>query len=198
MGSSASSPRPESGPGPESGSGAESGSGPEYGPGGYLPERAAKRARKIVLREQMGLGWPIAALVAGIVLVGLGVVYLLAGTAPPSEPFVAAGPIDEIDPRGAATLEVGGAQVVVVRAGGGVRAFAHPGVPVRYCPASGRLESPEAGMVWTPDGRLTGGDGQSLPGLPAQVHDGELYIDPTSPLPAPAPRARGEQPECPP
>ncbi|MTV26636.1 hypothetical protein FTX61_14610 [Nitriliruptoraceae bacterium ZYF776] len=30
---------------------------PEFGPSGYLPERASKRARKIVLRAPLGLQW---------------------------------------------------------------------------------------------------------------------------------------------
>ena len=65
---------------------------PEFGPRGYLPERASKRARKIVLRAPLGLQWIVAAVVFGLLVLVAGVVWLNAG-GPPGAPFVAAGPV---------------------------------------------------------------------------------------------------------
>lgn len=166
-----------------------------YGPSGYLPERAAKRARKIVLRAPLGLTWIIASVAAAVVVLLLGVVYLVTVAGPPGEPFVAAAEIDDIDPRGAQALTAGGREALVVRGGGAVRAFAHPGGTVGWCEASRRIEAGD-GRVWEPSGRLVGGEGSSLAPLPAEVHDGTLYLDPTAPGTAPEPRPQGVRPAC--
>jgi hypothetical protein len=158
---------------------------PEYGPGGYLPPRAAARARKIVLRERMGLHWPVAAVVAGVAILALTVPFVLASQGPPGPPAVAAGPLDAIDPAGDALLTVAGAEVLVLRAGGVLRAFADPPAGARWCPASRRIESGD-GAVWTAEGRLLAGPGDSLRRVDVRAYDGELYIDltaPTTPLP---------------
>ena len=152
---------------------------PEFGPSGYLPPRAAKRARKIMLREPMGLQWAVAAMLAGVLVLVAGGVLLLARQGPPGPPFVDAGPVADIDPAGAAVVTVSERDVLVVRGAGGVTVFADPGRPVAWCAASGRLESPD-GAVWEPAGRLVGGDGDSLARLPAEVHTGVLYVDPTA------------------
>lgn len=167
---------------------------PEFGPRGYVPPQAAKRARKIVLREPMGLGWPVAAVIAGALLVLLGVVFLLTRTGPPGAPFIPAAQVDHLDPRGATTVSAGAAEVLVVRAGGPVRVFLSPASRVSYCPASKRLESAD-GDVWAMDGRhLAGGD--SLRPLAAQVHDGTLYVDVARPLEAPPAADLDVRPAC--
>ncbi|CAN5255555.1 hypothetical protein BH20ACT9_BH20ACT9_02200 [soil metagenome] len=169
---------------------------PAHGPGGYLPDRAARRARKIVLRSRMGLGWPIAALLAAVLVAGTGAVFLTTRAAPPGAPLVPVAPVSAVDPRGASVLRSpGGHRVVVVRAEGGVRAFAAPGAAVAWCAASGRLESPRS--VWDAEGRLLGGPGRSLRPLPAQVFGGTLYVDLTSRShPRPAARPAGARPLC--
>lgn len=176
----------------------------DFGPRGYLPERAAKRARKIVLREQMGLQWPIAAGVAALVVALAGTVYLLTGTDAPGEPYRPLLGIDAVDPRGAEVLAAGEPRagfpapvrdLAVVRAGGGVRVLEAPSPDVVYCPASQRLEAP-TGQVWNPNGRLVGGAGSSLPSVPALVFDGVLYVDETTTAPPPPAEPRGEQPRC--
>lgn len=186
------------------GSGHARDAAPAFGPGGYLPERAAKRARKIVLREQMGLQWPVAAGIAALIVLVAGGVFLVTGTGPPGAPYAPVAHIDAVDPRGAAVLPAGSASsdltapvtdLAVVRAGGGVRVFlAVEGL--RWCADSGRLESPAADGVWNTNGRLVGGPGSSLRPLPAQVYDGVLYVDQTAPgAPAPAEDAN-EAPTC--
>ena len=170
---------------------------PDYGPRGYLPPRAAKRARKIILREPMGLQWAVAAVVAGVLVLVAGGVLLLSRSGPPGPPFVAVGELAQIDPRGAGTLPVGdGRDVLVLRGAGGVTVFAAPATAPTWCAARSRLISP-GGAVWQADGRLVGGAGESLARLPAQVHAGVLYIDASSPGTRLEPDLRAESDRCP-
>lgn len=169
---------------------------PDFGPGGYLPRRAAQRARKIILRERMGLGWPVAAVLAAVVLAVVGVVFLFTRSAAPGPPFVAVVAIEEVEAGGVTRLEPAGVPMplLVVRVGGGVGVFEAPGEPVVYCPASRRLEAP--GAVWNLRGRLVGGDGSSLRPLTSRVHAGVLYVHPHRTTAAPAPAPEGETPRC--
>jgi hypothetical protein len=170
---------------------------PEFGPGGYLPERAAKRARKIVLREPLGLGWVVGSLLAGLVLVVAGLLLLGRGEDPLRPPFVPAGPLDQAPEVGAAEIFAGtGERLLLVRAGQPVRVFRHPGVAVTYCTASRRLESADA-RVWNLNGRLVGGEGDSLQPVRHLVHDGEVYVDLRHETDRPDPdRDAGISPEC--
>lgn len=168
----------------------------DFGPRGYLPRRAAQRARKIVLREQMGLGWPVAAVAAAVVVALVGAIFLLTRSAPPGPPFVAVAPIDAVEPGAVATFSLEGTphDVLVVRAGGGLQAFAGRTDAVVYCRESRRLEAP--GRVWDLRGRLVGGDGESLRPLASRLHAGQLYVDPTSATAPAPPEPAGETPTC--
>ena len=169
---------------------------PDFGPPGYLPERAAKRARKIMLRQPLGVTWVVASVVAAVVLVGVGVAYVVAVTGPPGEPFTEVAPVDDIDARGSEVFTIGGDEILVVRGAGGVQAFvAPPGPPAAWCVDSRRIEAPD-GRVWEVSGRLVGGEGASLARLPVEAHDGVLYVDPTSPAEPPGPGEAEEDPAC--
>lgn len=172
---------------------------PDYGPGGYLPPRAAKRARKIILREPMGLQWPVAALVAGLLVLVAGGVLLASRTGPPGPPFVAVGELARIDPRGVGELPLGDGRgdVLVVRAAGALSVFRSPATRVRWCPDPARLVGVDGRAAWQPDGRLVAGSGGSLARLPAAVHDGVLYVDLSASGSRPAPAPRGEVRGCP-
>lgn len=166
----------------------------EFGPGGYLPQRAADRARKIVLRERMALSWPVAALVAGLVVLGAGTAFLLSDGAP-DRPFTPVLPFPEL-PRGdTATADADGATVLAVRAPGAVRVFLAPDQRVAWCAETNRLEGAQ-GAVWQLDGRRVGGQAPSLRPLPAEVHDGTVYAAPSQPRAALPPADRGEEPGC--
>ena len=168
--------------------------GPEFGPGGYLPPKAAKRARKIVLREQMGWGWPLAAVAASLLVAVAGGIYLLTANRPPRAPFVAVTALDEVDAAGAGTVDAPGAPaVLIVRAGGAVRTFRKPATDVVWCGESRRLEAGDA--VWTAAGAAVFGARPSLSPLRSVVFDGTVYIDP-APLPRPAAVPGGEPPAC--
>jgi hypothetical protein len=162
---------------------------PEFGPRGYLPERAAKRARKIVLRAPLGLQWVVASLAAGAVVVVAGVLLLTRGGAP-DPPFVALGPVEEVAGTVVRDDEVG---VLLVGLGGRIRAFDAPS-DVAYCDATRRLESP-GGEVWSLTGRAAAG-GRSLPEHPTVTADGVLYVDPTVATTPPAPTAESPEPGC--
>ncbi|MGI9016233.1 MAG: hypothetical protein ACR2HR_03860 [Euzebya sp.] len=170
----------------------------EFGPGGYLPPRAAKRARKIVLRERMGAHWPIAAVVAGVLILVVTVPFVLSSGGPPGQPFVEAGPLSAIDPDVGDVVDVGGRPVLVIRAGGALRAFVDPPGQARYCPASRRIEAPD-GRQWSAQGRLLVGQGQSLRPVQITAYDHMLFIDPTAQTELLQPRidATSPLPGCP-
>ncbi|WP_370327438.1 hypothetical protein [Euzebya sp.] len=167
----------------------------EFGPGGYLPQRAAQRARKIVLREQMGVHWPIAAVVAGVLTLAITVPLVLSSTGAPDPPFVDAGPLAAIDPAGDGLVDVDGTEVLVVRGGGVLRAFADPPDGARWCPTSRRVEAPD-GRVWTAQGRLIAGDGESLQPAAVTAYEGALYIDPAGGSDALPPNPGTQTPAC--
>jgi hypothetical protein len=162
---------------------------PEFGPSGYLPERAAKRARKIVLRAPLGLQWVIASVVAGAVVVVAGVLFLQRSAEPPVAPWVEVGPVEAVRP---ASFEPD-LEVLLVAAGGRVRAFADA-ADVRYCAASNRLEADD-GRVWSLTGRGFA-DVPSLDEHPTLLQDGRVYVDPTVATPAPAPTSDPADPAC--
>ena len=176
-------------------------SGPEFGPGGYLPPKASKRARKIVLREQMGFGWPLAAIAAAVLVAVAGGTFLWFASQPPGEPYVPVGSVTDVPPDGAAMLSPPAASthgevlpVLVVRAGGGIRGFRVDGREARWCEASRRIEGPD--RAWLPDGRQVFGDDDPLRGVRIQVFDGVVYVDPDTPV-APAGRGpAGAPPAC--
>lgn len=156
---------------------------PDFGPSGYLPDRASRRARKIVLRAPMGLGWPAAALAAAVLVAVVGAVYLAVGNRAPGAPFVAVGDIAAIDPAGADVVTIDGRAALVVRAGGGVRAFADPPPGIGACADSRRLEDGE--RVWGLDGRALTAGTESLAPVTIVVFDGTVYVDVSTTRPPP-------------
>lgn len=162
---------------------------PAYGPPGYLPERASKRARKIVLRSPLGLQWVVAALIAGLVLVVAGVMFLQRSGDPPPAPWVEVGTVTDIGTsRADPDLDV-----LLVGAGGRIRAFGDV-ADVTYCEATNRLESTD-GHVWNLTGR--GLDGApSLEEHPTLVQDGVVYVDPSRAAEGPAPSDEPAEAGC--
>lgn len=161
----------------------------DFGPGGYLPERAAKRARKIVLRAPLGLQWVIASLVAGLVVVVAGVLLLSRGGTP-DEPFVAVAEVTDVAGE-VVRDEVTGA--VLVGLSGRIRAFATD-EDLAYCAANRRLESADGG-VWSLTGRSLS-DRPSLAEHPAVSAGGTLFVDPTATTQPPAPATDPVEPAC--
>lgn len=163
---------------------------PEFGPRGYLPERAAKRARKIVLRAPLGMQWIVASIVAGVIVVVAGVVLLARGDGAPGPPFVEIATVEDIAGEVVYDDEH---EVLIVALGGRVRAFDAP-PEVAYCAESRRLEAPD-GRVWSLTGRGSGGE-PSFQERPTRTAGGLLYLDPTAAAPAPNPADEVIPPAC--
>ena len=162
---------------------------PEFGPSGYLPPRAASRARKIVLRSPLGLQWVVGSLLVGVVVVVAGVLWLT-GEDAPDEPWVPVGPVAEVE-SGTRDASLG----VLLVANGRVRAFSEQGTDdLRYCPETRQLEDAQGG-VWTLTGRGTGGR-DSLEEHPTTLHDGVLYVDPSRTATGPPPADDARTPGC--
>jgi len=159
----------------------------EYGPSGYLPAKASARARKIVLRAPLGIQWVIGAVVAGIVVVVAGAMWL-GQSGPPTAPYVETVAITDVDD----TLVLDDLDALVVTAAGPVVVFADA-ADLGLCPENGRIEG-DAGVWSASTGRGFGVD--SLPHHPTIVHDGILYVDPNRTIEGPRPSTTVEPPGC--
>ena len=146
---------------------------PSFGPSGYLPDRAARRARKIVLRAPLGLQWVVASLVAGLVVLVAGLLLLGRGAEAPGAPWIALGAVETL-PVSSSEPTTG---LLVVHVAGRVRAFVAP-EGVVYCAPSNRLEHPD-GRVWALTGRGLAG-AASLPPVATLTVSGTAYLDPTA------------------
>ena len=168
---------------------------PDFGPSGYLPERASKRARKIILRAPLGLQWIVGALLAGMVVLIAGAVFLQRSDDPPPEPWTMTASVSELEAAEVVELPSpeGTTEVLIVTAGGRIRAFADPPL-LQYCTTSNLLEAPD-GRSWNLTGRGLGGVA-SLPQHPTLVQDGRLYVDPSSVTAGPEPLSRTAANSC--
>ena len=165
---------------------------PARDPGGrlaYLPPRAA-RARKLILRSQLGRGWIVASALFGVVILVAGVLFLIrAGR--PGPPWARVAPLSAL-PAGAVTEVPGPAgardQVVVVDRRGELRTFVGPPGPCPVVAAGSGFARPCTGQRWNADGSPAGDRraGQDSPPplrpVPATLAGGDLYIDPRSPV----------------
>jgi len=161
---------------------------PRPGPSGrtaYLPPRAAK-ARKLILRSQLGRGWIIASALFGLVILAAGGLYL-ARAGRPGPPWVRvaalqalpAGAVTEVPGASRSAREALGGQVVVVdRRGDGPRVFlAAPG-PCKVAAAGAGFARPCNRQRWDADGRPAGQATPALRRRPAVFARGDLYVLP--------------------
>jgi hypothetical protein len=158
---------------------------PGRDPGGrvaYLPAKAA-RARKLILRSQLGRGWIVAAALFGVVILAAGALFL-ARAGRPGAPWTRVAPVSSM--ADGAVTEVAGAagQVVVVDRRGTLRAFLAPPGPCPVRAAGSGFARPCAGQRWDASGSPASElrDGQEAPPplrqVPAAVAGGDLYVDP--------------------
>jgi hypothetical protein len=161
---------------------------PARDPGGrvaYLPPRAA-RARKLILRSQLGRGWIVASALFGLVILVAGVLFLTRD-GHPGPPWVRVAPLVAL-PAGAVTqvqLAPDGQVVVVDRRDGDLRAFLAPAgpCPVREAPGGG-FARPCSGDRWDATGAPAGDGGEAplrLRRVPVAFAAGDLYVNPEAP-----------------
>jgi hypothetical protein len=159
---------------------------PARDPGGrvaYLPPRAA-RARKLILRTQLGRGWILVSALFGIVILAAGALFL-ARAGRPGPPWIPVAPLAAL-PQGSVTEVAGpaGRVVVVDRRNDELRAFlTAPGpCPVRAVPGGG-FTRPCTGDRWDATGTPAPGRDRRRPPpaldpVPVALADGRLYVDP--------------------
>jgi hypothetical protein len=144
----------------------------------YLPPRAAK-ARKLILRSQLGRGWVVAAAVFGVVILAAGALYL-ARAGRPGAPWVRVAPLATL-PAGAVTEAPGpdGQVAVVDRRGGDLRVFLAPPGRCPVVAAGAGFARPCSGQRWAADGTpASGRAAQALRRRPAVFARGDLYVLP--------------------
>jgi hypothetical protein len=153
----------------------------------YLPPKAA-RARKLILRSQLGLPWMLTAALFGVLILVAGSIFLLKGGRP-GAPWVKLGSLQRFPAGAVSQATAQGGQVVVVdRREVTVAAFA---VASGACPVVAAGEGfarPCAGQAWDGAGRAVSspggggaGAGPDLRPLPVQVARGDLYVNPRAP-----------------
>jgi hypothetical protein len=152
----------------------------------YLPPRAAK-ARKLILRSQLGRGWILASALFGVVILAAGGLYL-ARAGRPGPPWVRVAALEAL-PAGAVTevpaaspsapQALAGQVVVVDRRGEEPRVFlAAPG-PCKVVAAGAGFARPCNGQRWDADGAAAAD--AATPALrrrPAAFARGDLYVLP--------------------
>jgi hypothetical protein len=152
----------------------------------YLPPKAA-RARKLILRSQLGLPWMLTAALFGALILIAGTVFLVKGGRP-GAPWVKLGSLQRFPAGAVSQAPAPDGQVVVVdRREGTVAAFAAaPGA----CPvvaAGDGFARPCAGQAWDRAGRAIdpagrgGAAAADMRPLAVQVARGELYVNPRAP-----------------
>lgn len=142
----------------------------------WLPPRAA-RARKLVLRSQLGFPWLLAAVgVAGLIL--LAGVILLARADHPGPPWQRAGPAGAFEAGRMVEVGLPPGRTVVVDRRGSLRAFLAPAGACALHPDGEGFARGCEHRRWDAEGRpLT--PGPPLERIPVQLVRDGLYVDPT-------------------
>lgn len=168
---------------------------PDFGPSGYLPDRAARQARKIILRAPLGLGWLIAAGVFGLVLLTAGTVFLLTrGPDEPAPPFQGLISVRVIEMAGGGAPQPSN-DVLYVLLGARPRVYADQVLlELHYCADSDQIEGSDD-RTWSVTGRGNAGI-PSLEQYPSTVWNGSIYVDQTTRIPGPAPSNDISEPAC--
>lgn len=174
---------------------------PDFGPSGYLPERASKRARKIVLRAPMGMHWIWGAIAVGVGVLVVGAIFLATRGGPPGAPYIEFGPVEDLDSGHFTQLRHPGIDLVpeppesdyLSMHTGRIRLFHVDDWSMRWCPESLQFEGDTG--TWTATGRGRGG-APSLAEHPTVIVDGILYWDPSATIPGPFPDPESERRLC--
>jgi nitrite reductase/ring-hydroxylating ferredoxin subunit len=155
----------------------------------YLPPRAG-RARKLILRSQLGMPWMLAAILFGLVILIAGVLFLVKGGRP-GAPWQRVAPVTRFADGAVTQAPLRAGEVVVVdRRGGTLRAFVASAGPCPVAGTPGGFARPCARQAWDQDGKPVDGPGGSssppLRAMPATVAKGDLYVNRRAAAPHPA------------
>ena len=144
----------------------------------WLPPRAAK-ARKLILRGNLGLPWLLGAITAALVILVAGAALLLQGDRP-GPPWALVGPLGRFPAGAVSQADLGGRVLVVDRRADVVRAFtAAPGPCPVTADGAGFARSCQ-GERWDADGRPAPGAAPNQPALArvaVRLARGGLYVD---------------------
>jgi hypothetical protein len=146
----------------------------------YLPPRAGK-ARKLILRTQLGLPWMLAAILFGLVILAAGTLFLVKGGRP-GAPWQRIAPLGGMADGAVSQRALRAGEVVVVdRRGGTLRAFLAPDGPCPVVGTANGFARPCTTQAWDRSGAPARGVGAPAPRLravPATVAKGDLYVNP--------------------
>jgi hypothetical protein len=148
----------------------------------YLPPRAGK-ARKLILRSQLGLPWILAAILFGLVILAAGTLFLVKGGRP-GAPWQRVAPVTRFADGTVTQAPLRAGEVVVVdRRGGTLRAFLAPSGACPVVGTPGGFARPCALQAWDQSGEPVRTQASStlpprLRAMPASVAKGDLYVDP--------------------
>ena len=146
----------------------------------YLPPRAGK-ARKLILRTQLGRQWMLAAILFGLVILIAGTVFLVRGGRP-GAPWQRVAPLGGMADGTVSQRPLRAGEVVVVdRRGGILRVFLAPDGPCPVIGTDGGFARPCATQAWDQSGapaRNVGAPAPPLRSVPATVAKGDLYVNP--------------------
>lgn len=147
----------------------------------YLPPRAGK-ARKLILRSQLGLPWMLAAILFGLVILVAGTLFLVKGGRP-GAPWQRVAPLTRFADGAVTQAPLGAGEVVVVdRRGATLRAFLAPSGSCPVTGTPGGFARPCAGQAWDQAGKPIERQDVSKPpaslrAMPATVAKGDLYVN---------------------
>jgi hypothetical protein len=150
----------------------------------YLPPRAGK-ARKLILRSQLGLPWMLAAILFGLVILVAGTLFLVKGGRP-GAPWQRVAPVTRFADGAVTQAPLRAGEVVVVdRRGATLRAFLAPAGACAVVGTPGGFARPCALQAWDRSGapiRNPGAGPTTVPprlrAMPATVAKGDLYVNP--------------------
>jgi hypothetical protein len=146
----------------------------------YLPPRAGK-ARKLILRTQLGRQWMLAAILFGLVILVAGTVFLVKGGRP-GAPWQRVAPLGGMADGTVSQRPLRAGEVVVVdRRGDTLRTFLAPDGPCPVIGTDAGFARPCATQAWDQSGSPAKNVGTPAPPLrsvPATVANGDLYVNP--------------------
>jgi hypothetical protein len=147
----------------------------------WLPPKAKLRARKLILRSQLGLPWLLGALAAALLILVAGAL-LLVQSGRPGAPWALVGPAGRFPEGTVAQTPLAGSAtgdvLVIDRRGGAARGFVAGAGNCDVVADGDGFSRPCQEARWDADGRPPAGSpGQALRPVRVRLAGGGLYVD---------------------